>query len=397
MFESKEVEAIDLAQVDLKLKAKGLPERYFAFLEARAEQESMAANLLTAKNLRDIKKYVNNVHELPRSLQDIRAEADYETLGVDIERVHDLYSALHRHVAEWEKLERKIKELGPEIELFAEGVKSRGSALLEHVEGSDVYQAVLAGQQTQGRDAVSAELTDEQRLQLSSLIEKDLQELIREIEETAARIAEVDKRADWFNREIDVELRPRLSRVLKHIKNKEGEVDFLKLEKDRDELDERIETLRKEYDANVGYAFTGMWWGPVGLIITGGIYGAKAESIRTKKNQLIVEYEEVSEKIIRYKPALLSVQKASRLIQSISTGTRDLKSAAQRLADVWLYLNKFASLSVGEAGQLSSAKEIQAFLADFAEVIRPWGKIKGVCGKLSKLFDQLLEEYENAE
>lgn len=387
--------AVPLDEVSTKQKAKSLPERYFSFLEARAGQDTMAANLLTSTNLKIIKTYVNNVHALPRTLEEVREEADYETLGVEVERVHRLYSALHRHAAEWGKLERQMKELGPEIELFAETMQGRGGALLEYVENSEIYQAILSEQQA--HDAAAVTLTDEQRGLLVALIEKDLKELISEIAETSRRISDVDKRAEWFNEEIDLELRPSLRRVLKHIKTKESDVGLLKLEEQRDEMEKTIEALGKEYDANVGYAFTGMWWGPIGLIITGGIYGAEAEKIRARRNEMILQYDELSDRIVSLKPSLASVEKASKCIQNIQTCTRDLKSATQRLSNVWINLNRFAELSVIESKELATSHDLLAFLNDFAEVISPWRKIKGVCAKLSELFDVLLEEYDDVE
>ncbi|MCY1440140.1 hypothetical protein D9M71_564020 [compost metagenome] len=188
-----------------------------------------------------------------------------------------------------------------------------------------------------------------------------------------------------------------MRRVLKHIKKREDDVGLLRLEEQRDALEKTIEALSNDYDANVGYAFAGMWWGPVGLIITGGIYGAEAEKIRAQKNELILQYDELSDRIVSLKPSLASVEKASKCIQNIQTCTRDLKSATQRLSNVWINLNRFAELSVIESQELATANDVLAFLNDFAEVISPWSRIKGVCAKLSDLFDVLLEEHDDVE
>ena len=56
----------------------------------------------------------------------------------------------------------------------------------------------------------------------------------------------------------------------------------------RDELDREIERLGKQYSTEVGYAFTGLLAGPFGLIITGGIFGSRAEDTRKRKNILIL-------------------------------------------------------------------------------------------------------------
>ncbi|MDI3369641.1 alpha-xenorhabdolysin family binary toxin subunit A [Pseudomonas sp. V104_10] len=153
--------------------------------------------------------------------------------------------------------------------------------------------------------------------------------------------------------------------------------------------------MKSEYDANVGYAFTGILLGPIGLVITGGVFGDKAEKIRARKNALIEERKELADALGRMAPALSDFERISTLVRDLQFRCKDLSAATRRLADVWLFLASYANNSVNEAKELSTLTQLESFVHDFAEVIKPWSKIGNICHTLSELFNELIEEYED--
>ncbi|MNM74963.1 hypothetical protein D3C81_867290 [compost metagenome] len=387
---------IPIEEMDLALKVKLLPERYFAFISSRINSGSQVGGLLTAENLKAIKSYANVVHQLPRTRSDVDQDVNYASLGIDATYVHDLYVALHRHVNEWDTLERSIKQLGPEIELFAESLVQRGGALLDNLERSEVFQQIKKNKSEEGVDVYNHVLTPDEREQITSVLSGGITGLIREIENTQRRIEDVDKRASWFNREIRIELKPRMVRLLKHFDEKNAAHDVLEKRKQLDEWDQKIEHLKSEYDANVGYAFTGLVLGPLGLLVTGGVFGAKAEQIRAAKNEMIAQRDELALALIKMEPARKDFERVSSLVRDLHFRCKDLSAATKRLADVWLFLASYANNSVNEAKELTSSTQLESFVHDFSEVINPWTKIGGICHTLSELFNDLVEEYEDA-
>lgn len=213
-------EALPVDELDPMAKVKMLPERYFSFLGNRMGNSQQIGSLLTAENLKAIKKYVNVVNQLPRTQAEIEREVDYGALGVDVTMVNDLYVALHRHVYEWDILERSIKQLGPEIELFAESLVQRGGNLLDNLENSEVFAALKKRKAEQGSNVYTQEFSEEEQAQITNLLTPGITELVREIESTQRRIDDVDARANWFNNEIKRELKPRMGRLLKHFDEK---------------------------------------------------------------------------------------------------------------------------------------------------------------------------------
>lgn len=396
MVVATDAEKYTVDQLDPVSKVKMLPERYFEFLESRLSSGQQAGSLLTAENLKVIKKYANVVSQLPRTLAQVEREVDYAALDLDASLVHDLYHALHRHVDEWDKLERSVKQLGPEIELFAESLVQRGGALLNNLESSDVFLAIKKCKAEQGDDVYVVELSEDEQAQLKNVLTPGITELVREIEGTRRRIDDVDARANWFNSEIKREIKPRLGRLITHFDEKvSGEVIREKRQQ-LDAWDEKIDQLESDYSANVGYAFTGLWFGPIGVAVTGGVFGSRAERIRAEKNALIEQREELVQAMAKVMPALKDFERVSTLVRDLQFRCKDLSSATRRLADVWLFLASYANNSVNEAKELKDISQLEAFVHDFSEVIRPWGRIGSICHTLSELFDELVEEYEDA-
>ncbi|MCE7763660.1 alpha-xenorhabdolysin family binary toxin subunit A [Pseudomonas putida] len=386
-------EELPVEELDLVSKVKVLPERYFSFIESRLDGGQQVGSLLTADNLKVIKRYVNTVNQLPRTQAEIEREVDYAALGIETSMINDLYVALHRHAQEWDILERSIKQLGPEIELFAESLVQRGASLLENLESSDVFMAI---KKRKGDDVYTQELSEEEQTQIANVLGLGITELVKEIEGTRRRIDDVDARANWFNTEIKRELKPRMGRLLKHFDEKVSNQEVLNKREQLDRWDEEIDQLKSEYDANVGYAFTGILLGPLGLVITGGVFGSEAEKIRASKNALIARRAELACALGRVAPAMNDFERVSTLVRDLQFRCKDLSAATKRMADVWLFLASYASTSVTEAKELGTITQLESFVHDFSEVIKPWGKIGNICHTLSELFNDLVEEYEEA-
>lgn len=187
-----------------------------------------------------------------------------------------------------------------------------------------------------------------------------------------------------------------MGRLLKHFEERVSHEDTLEKRRQLDQWDEQIDQLKSEYDANVGYAFTGILLGPIGLVITGGVFGQKAESIRAAKNVLIERRDELAHALGKLAPALNDFERVSTLVRDLQFRCKDLSAATKRLADVWLFLASYANNSVNEAKELSTLSQLESFVHDFSEVIKPWTKIGSICHVLSELFNELIEEYEEA-
>ncbi|WP_218780089.1 hypothetical protein, partial [Cellulomonas iranensis] len=144
--------------------------------------------------------------------------------------------------------------------------------------------------------------------------------------------------------------------------------DVLEKRQQLDRWDEQIDQLKSEYDANVGYAFTGLVLGPVGLLVTGGVFGVKAEQIRAAKNALIGQRNELARALVQLEPARKDLERVRTLVRDLEFRCKDLSVATKRLADVWLFLASYAESSVNESKELADINQLESFVHDFSEV-----------------------------
>ncbi|AIL60326.1 alpha-xenorhabdolysin family binary toxin subunit A [Pseudomonas alkylphenolica] len=382
---------VPVEELDLKTRAKSLPEKYFSFLDSRAEQDRQGTALLTKQNLQKIKGYVRVVDDLPQSEEEIRLKIDTAVLDVDVNRVLVLCEVLYLHASKWRRLEDQIARLGPTLELFAGKLASRGGALLEDVNNSDTYQEIIRKKGAGGANA----LLDKGFEPLRELLQSKLANLIEEIKETSKEIEEVNALARSFETDIPTQVRPRLRQVIAHIESSLKDVNTSELRTKIDALDEDVKNLKDDYDYQVGLSFTGLSLGPIGLVITGGVFGSKAEEIRAKKNELLEQRAGVARQLQALEPALESFLPLQLIIEDLDFRMTDLTSAAGKLKKLWVTLNQFSQASLREIEHLTTSSELEEFVQDFTEVIAPWNKIGGICSKLSILFSDLVEEASN--
>src|SRR5699024_6223628 len=104
---------------------------------------------------------------------------------------------------------------------------------------------------------------------------------------------------------------------------------------ERDLLIEEISRLKDEYKHYVGLAFTGLAIGIIGVIITGGIFGAKAEVIRKKKNELIEQVKKINIEIDVYAGLSLHLNTLYIELSEIEQFIEDTNMALEHIEYVW--------------------------------------------------------------
>ncbi|MDD2063737.1 hypothetical protein [Pseudomonas sp. 25571] len=107
---------------------------------------------------------------------------------------------------------------------------------------------------------------------------------------------------------------------------------------------------------------------------------------------MIKQRDDLAERLSSVAPIIKSFERVNSTIRDLMFRTTDLISATQRLADIWLYLNKFATSSLEESKNLSTSADLEEFVQDFADVIRPWESIGNICRVLTELFNKISKE-----
>lgn len=353
--------------------------------------------LIRRGDIANTRQYVRHVQVLPTRLQDVRQRLNYESIGVpelEPESIMKMHVSIVAHANTWSALEVGTKELARQLEKFSAEFLLFGNALL------DLIKEVELGRRLTG---TLEELTDQEHQKLSQMLlnatEKkgisSLKQYLTMLQERTQKfikeVSHVEKLACVFETTLTDDLIPTLQIKLSAYKysGKLGErddwVDQI------EELDEQIELLSATYKKLVGLAFSGMAAGPLGLVITGGVFGDKAEKCRKQKNQLIDKRRVAREKV-------REVDRVADLLDGLQEQFVDLQGrmfsaevGAKQLSQVWAYIARYLDEASDELDQVDNMAELHLFALNLSLVINPWRSIKNYSIQISSAFNELVK------
>ncbi|WP_110972493.1 alpha-xenorhabdolysin family binary toxin subunit A [Pseudomonas huaxiensis] len=386
-----------LQALDIQQRAEFVPKQYFDVISSSAENNRMQPALIfSADNLKIIKRYVEYVYRLPKSAQEISEGHDFSLVGLDVQLVVNHYKNLRQHVEAWDIIERESKLLGTKLEQFASEFVAQGGHLVSALKSTKAY-GLLSERLGNVMDDVTLQYQPYRALESSDKAQigdvKDFLSFIKDdIAEARQDIASVKDRAVWFSNVVVRQLRPEIDGLMQRIKDSGGEKKIGELRKQIEPLDELIAQKSDEYQALVGYAFTGLAFGLIGVAITGGIYGAQAEAVRAEKNELISLRDRLAQQIAAINPMIGSIEKTSLQIADLKFRLTEVQMAAKNLEDVWSMLGVYVEESEEELLQIDTDLKLATFVHRFERVVRPWETIRGLSAHLSKIFNETLDE-----
>ncbi|NNJ14113.1 alpha-xenorhabdolysin family binary toxin subunit A [Pseudomonas putida CSV86] len=386
-----------LQAMDAQQRAEFVPQQYFDVISRRADNNRMQPALIfTADNLRSIKRYVHYVLRLPKSIDEINGTHDLSLIGIDAAQVDRLYTNLRTHVETWDVLERETKSLGTRLEIFASSFITDGRTLIEKLEATEAFRTLKA----RLRDVVDEVslarsgfrvLGKGERKQVADL-RSHLGIIAEDIAEVRQQITAIKERAQWFADAVVRQLRPETDALNRQIKDISPEKLVDDLRQRLTPLDEEIEKMDASYQKLVGLAFTGLVFGPIGVAITGGIYGAQAEGVRAANNLLRRKRETLVQQIEAISPMVGVFETTTLQIADLKFRLTEVQTAAKNLEDVWNMLGVYVEQSGEELELIGTDIELATFMLRFERVLRPWHSIRDISSQLSKIFNETVDE-----
>ncbi|OAI83662.1 alpha-xenorhabdolysin family binary toxin subunit A [Pseudomonas putida] len=386
-----------LQALDTQQRAEFVPQQYFDVISRRADNNRMQPALIfTDDNLRSIKRYVHYVLRLPKSIEEINGAHDLSLLGIDAAQVHRLFTNLRTHVGAWYLLERETKSLGTRLEIFAQSFITDGGALITTLQQTEAFRTLRA----RLRDVVDevslartgfSPLGEEDRKQVAS-IRSHLEFIAKDISDVRGSITAIKTRAQWFADVVVHQLRPETDALNRQIKDISPEKLIDDLRQQIAPLDKQIEDMDVSYQKLVGLAFTGLLFGPIGVAITGGIYGAQAEAVRAANNLLRRKREALVQQIQAISPMVAVFETTTLQIADLKFRLTEVQTAAKNLEDVWSMLGVYVEQSGEELALIDNDIELATFMLRFERVLRPWHSIREISSQLSKIFNETVDE-----
>ena len=393
-------EAGSIESLSVHEAASYMPEQYLKVMSGATLSgidKKELGFLIRRGDIANTRQYVRHVQVLPTRLQDVRQRLNYESIGVpelEPESIMKMHVSIVAHANTWSALEVGTKELARQLEKFSAEFLLFGNALL------DLIKEVELGRRLTG---TLEDLTDQEHQKLSQMLlnatEKkgisSLKQYLTMLQERTQKfikeVSHVEKMACVFETTLTDDLIPTLQIKLSAYKysGKLGErddwVDQI------EELDEQIELLSATYKKLVGLAFSGMAAGPLGLVITGGVFGDKAEKCRKQKNQLIDKRRVAREKV-------REVDRVADLLDGLQEQFVDLQGrmfsaevGAKQLSQVWAYIARYLDEASDELDQVDNMAELHLFALNLSLVINPWRSIKNYSIQISNAFNELIK------
>ncbi|WP_152829406.1 alpha-xenorhabdolysin family binary toxin subunit A [Shewanella sp. YLB-07] len=185
------------------------------------------------------------------------------------------------------------------------------------------------------------------------------------------------------------------------VKKKEALCDQLDLDeqlqglkKERRDLAAQIQGLKADYDKNVGLAFTGAVGGFIGIAITGGIFGAKAEKIKkeiavntSKLHDLDIEIEGLSK-------MLNAVTTVDGQLEGVMAVITQAEKGANQLVTAWLTVVDLLESSHNACVAIESSQNLVDYWVAFNDVVTPWNDVQSsvlvILEQINNALDQTL-------
>jgi len=379
--------------------AKYVPVQYFGVMAGKDAPAYQDGTFIVKKsNIVAIKRYVSSSLRLPVNLSEVEKFLGYiyaDVVGLEPRDIQDLHQKFHQHALSWRTLERETKDLGGRLDLFSSGFIRTGELVVNHLKNFEGYRNLVGTIET---------LTPQEQAQLAAIplgnsdTEKvnNLSVLMvrwkNDIESFYKKVSAVKALATEFSRKIAQELIPAVETKIRTVEaagiEKDARVERLKLE--LKELDQVVAEKLDEYRSLVGYAFTGLVFGPIGVAITGGIFGSQAERVRGEKNALLERRTELLEQMRGANISMLLNGLAGSLID-IKTLVDDAEKGAKNLEDVWAFIWLYIDESAVRLSEAQTALDLNMLVLDLQSVIDPWKVIKGHANALSRVFNEVAD------
>lgn len=351
--------------------------------------------IITNEDVRQIQAYIKTGLALPVDVQHVRRLlGDYDSgiKGLEPEAIRDLYQVIQSHCQSWAPLEAGMKQVGGDLNVFAGNMVVTAQQIVEYVKALESYQSLKVDDLTPAQIAQlpPVALVPGEENKLPVLVEL-FDELRGYLSDHSASTTQLKGGVSVFKDMLKLVIAPNVSGKVKLASSDATTDEVVRLNQELTQLTERIDQKADEYSTYVGYAWIGVWWGPVGVAITGSIYGVKAETVRKEKNALIETKRGVEKQ-------LMELNRLLGLLRTLETDLEELEgrisgatSGLANLESWWVLTAQLVDSSRDRVKQLNNATYLAILVSRFSVIASNWTDIRKQSLDLLTAFNKALE------
>lgn len=362
-----------------------------------------AAGIFTADDLIKILQYVRAARTLPQSLGEFTKQIGSDSTGIpglEPKEVIDLYQKISGHANGWTPVESLVKKQAASLGIASEDIVGIGGQVIKVINQMDIIEQL----KTIKDSTVTIPISSDK----DTKIQKTLPEVIERLKETCVKqqkkTLEVLRAVRDYKTEISggtlsnnkavTGLEPAIADKKNRAKEANLDGQIKDLQDSIDALQDDIVQLKKDYDKYVGLVFTGAAGGIIGLAITGGIFGDKAEKARKDRNSKIQEKDNKSKDLKRKQQVQGILNQFATQFTDIGMCLLDAEQSLEHLDFLWNDIIVRIYQSVDKWKQVKDSDMLLSFVTDLEGIVKPWSEVGNMSTGLEKVFDKAYEEFK---
>lgn len=385
---------------DKEIDRKTIPSETLKLLSMSDSLVSRKPGIFTIEDLINIKKYINFSLLLPIKHKDMVFDtkiSQKNTLPIKISELIDLFIKIRQHALSWNNVEYQVKQQSIDLELTGRNITMTGNQLIDYINQMPLLERI--SQHIEELDISNIELigfsSDDyiianELVNILELIKDDI--ILQSKKTTVVRNTVADFRTyiigGNLSNEQQIDSLLFATRKIKQqlediIDSNETHHLLNQIELKKDEVGQ----LEQEYSHYVKLAFTGLAGGIIGLIITGSIFGDKAEKIRARKNILLNEIIALEEQINIDKKLNGLLSNITVRLQHMDSYFRDARLALDHLDYMWQTILAEINDSIAKFKTINNSHLLAQFTIQLKKIILSWDAVTDYSQHLILLFE----------
>jgi len=361
------------------------------------------AGVFTTDDLIKILLYVRSARQLPQNLDEFEKEIGRLSTGIpglDPGDVISLYQKITDHANRWTPVENLVKEQSSNLTIASQEIVTIGSQIIDVINKMDMMEQLETIQNSTVTIPIASDKDKKIQTALPAVIKRLKETCVKQQEKsrqvlTAVRDYKTEISGGTLSNNTTVTgLEPAVADKKERAKKANLDGQITGLQTKIDTLEKQIDQLKQDYDKYTGLAFSGAPGGPIGLAITGGIFGAKAENARKERNSKIQEKEKTSQEIELKQKIQGILNVFSTKFTDLGMRLLDAQQALQHLDFLWTDMVARIDQSVEKWNAVKDSGMLLTFVIDLKGIVDPWKEVGDMSTQLVEVFDQAYEEFK---
>ncbi len=398
-----------LDHIDKVIEQYQLPEVTLSLILGKNIDHGRSAGIFTPYDLNKIKSYIDKVLKLPYQKDTIIELLGYEDINISqisAETIQTLFLNMRTHAFEWQKIEYSVKQQAIDLEITGREITSTGEQLLAFINKMPIIKKINRKIEDITPEELSSIKYSTQDKKVSKQLVAILESMKNDINEQYNNTLKIKNMIYDFRIEIVGGENSKgniCHSIYYDIINKKKYInDFFdnsddSLNEQRILLENEIEILKKEYQHFVKLAFTGLAFGIIGVIITGGIFGSKAEKIRKKINETIEKLHNINKGIKQQSTISECLQRFQVDLDEIEQYIEDADMSVEHLLYMWQTILTEINASLINFKKIDNAMELIRFSIYLEKIIAPWYMVVGYSKEMMAVFDEALSSFYSSK